>query len=135
VRRHHRPHLLGPRRASPAGAPPGFSPPPPGLPKSALCWEANIVTWNNSNLFASQNSRNINTPFQNGWGRLNLVGGATAPIHRLISTTNQTFNGLPVVGFATMTYFNGQIPTVTGGSTLQSAYGASFKHKTTTLIQ
>src|SRR5262245_20980827 len=35
---------------SPGGAPPGFSPPPPGLPKSALCWEANIVTWNNSNL-------------------------------------------------------------------------------------
>jgi hypothetical protein len=53
-----------------AGAPPGFSPPPPGLPKSALCWEANIVTWNNSNLFASQNSRNIPRR-SNGWG-LNL---------------------------------------------------------------
>ena len=123
-----------------AGPPPGFSPPPPGSPKSALCWEANIVTWNNSNLFASTNSRNINTPFQDGWGRLNLVGGATAPIHQLISTTNQTFNGLPVVGFVTATYFNGQIPVLpcrwhTAATFLQSAYGASFKHKTTTLIQ
>ena len=57
----------------------------------------------------------------------------------MISTTNQTFNGLPVVGFATMTYFNGQIPVpyVTGTTPqfLRSAYGASFKHKTTTLIQ
>ena len=117
-----------------AGPPPGFSPPPPGSPKSALCWEANIVTYNNSNLFASTNSQNVPTPFQDGWARLNLVGGVTAPIHQLISTTNQTFNGLPVVGFATMTYFNGAIP-APGGGTLQSAYGASFKHKTTTLIQ
>ncbi len=134
---------------STSGPPPGFSPPPPGSPKSALCWEANIVTWNNSNLFASTNSRNINTPFQDGWGRLNLLaaGGVVTPIplsaHRLVSTTNQTFNGLPVVGFATMTYFNGQIPTVSVNPTdttaptsfLQSAYGASFKHKTTSLIQ
>jgi hypothetical protein len=119
-----------------SGPPPGFSPPPPGIPKSALCWEANIVTWNNSNLFASTNSRNINTPFQDGWGRLNLVGGATAPIHQLGSadTPSRTFNGLPVVGFMTATYFNGQIPAASGG-TLQSAYGASFKHKTTTFIQ
>jgi hypothetical protein len=119
---------------SPGGPPPGFSPPPPGLPKSALCWEANIVTWNNSNLFASTNSRNINTAYPNGWGILNLVGGATSPIHRLVSTTNQTFNGLPVVGFATWTFYNGNLPTLTG-TPLQSAYGASFKHKTTTLIQ
>ena len=75
------------------------------------------------------------------------AGGVVTPIplsaHRLVSTTNQTFNGLPVVGFATMTYFNGQIPTVSVNPTdttaptsfLQSAYGASFKHKTTSLIQ
>jgi hypothetical protein len=122
------------------GPPPGFSPPGPGSPVSALCWEANVVTFNNSNLFASTNSKNINVaPFQDGWGRVNLVGGATAPIHQLVSTTNQTFNGLPVVGFATSTYFNGGVPlpSVNPGPalTLQSAYGASFKHKTTTLIQ
>ena len=58
---------------SPGGPGPGFSPPPPGSPKSALCYEANVVTWNNSNLFASTNSQNINTPYQDGWGQLNLV--------------------------------------------------------------
>ena len=123
---------------TPGGAPPGFSPPKPGSPKSALCWEANIVTWNNSNLFASINSRNVNTTFQDGWARLNLVGGATAPIHQLISTTAQTFNGLPVVGFMTASYFNGGVPLPSVSpeppKTLQSAYAASFKHKTTTLI-
>jgi hypothetical protein len=121
---------------SPSGPPPGFSPPPPGSPVAALCWEANIVTWNNSNLFASTNSANINTSYPNGWGTLNLVGGATSPTHRLISVTNQTFNGLPVVGFMTATYYNGKIPLATpAGATIQSAYAGSFKHKTTTLIQ
>jgi hypothetical protein len=119
---------------TPAGPPGGFSPPPPGSPNPALCWEANIVTWNNSNLFSSTNSVNISTPYQDGWGILGLVGGATAPIHQLISTGNQTFNGLPVVGFSTNTFYNGAIP-LAGGGTIQSAYGASFRHKTTTLIQ
>ena len=95
---------------TPAGPPGGFSPPPPGSPNPALCWEANIVTWNNSNVFSSTNSVNIATPYQNGWGLLGLVGGATAPIHQLVSTTNQTFNGLPVVGFSTNTFYNGGIP-------------------------
>ena len=121
---------------TPGGSPGGFSPPPPGSPNPALCWEANIVTWNNSNLFSSKNSVNITTPYQNGWGILGLKGGATAPIHQLISAdaVPRTFNGLPVVGFATETYYNGAIP-LSGGGTIQSAYGASFKHKTTTQIQ
>ena len=119
---------------TPAGPPGGFSPPPPGSPNPALCWEANIVTWNNSNLFSSTNSVNISTPYQDGWGILGLVGGATAPIHQLFSTAGQTFNGLPVVGFATQTFYNGAIP-LPGGGTIQSAYGSSFRHKTTTLIQ
>ena len=119
---------------TPAGPPGGFSPPPPGSPNPALCWEANVVTWNNSNLFSSTNSVNIATPYQDGWGILGLVGGATAPIHQLVSTGSQTFNGLPVVGFGTNTFYNGAIPLASGG-TIQSAYGASFRHRTTTLIQ
>ena len=47
---------------TPGGAPGGFSPPPPGSANPALCWEANIVTWNNSNLFSSKNSVNISDP-------------------------------------------------------------------------
>ena len=67
-------------------------------------------------------------------GVCGLVGGATAPIHQLISTTNQTFNGLPVVGFSTNTFYNGAVPLASTTATIQSAYGASFKHKTTTLV-
>jgi hypothetical protein len=120
---------------TPGGPSTTFSPPAPGVPPSSLCWEANVVTFNNSAVFASANSRNINVLFENGWAQLNLVGGAAAPIHRLISTTGQTFNGLPVIGFATWTFSNGNIPNpVVGGPALQSAYGASFKHKTTRLI-
>jgi hypothetical protein len=119
---------------SPGGPPIGFSPPPPGLLNPALCWEANIVTWNKSNVLASTNSANVTVPYANGWAMLNLVAGATAPIHRLISPANQTFNGLPVVGFMVDTYYNGTIPALSGPS-LQSAYAATFKHKTTTLVQ
>ena len=124
---------------TPGGAPGGFSPPAPGSPNAALCWEANILTWNNSNVFASKNSVNKATSYSNGWANLDLAAfslspGPVKPTHQLVSVTNQTFNGLPVVGFATVTYYNGAIP-LAGGGTIQSAYGASFKHKTTSLIE
>jgi hypothetical protein len=118
---------------TPGGPPIGFSPPPPGLANPALCWEANIVTWNNSDVLGSTNKANVTVPYANGWATLNLVGGATSPVHRLVSTTNQTFNGLPVVGFAVTTYYNGTVPALSG--TLQSAYAGVFKHKATSLIQ
>ncbi len=122
-----------------AGPAPSFSPPLPGSPPSALCYEANIVTFNNTNVFSSAHSRNINVgTFQDGWARLNLVGGVLTPgVHQLISTGAQTFNGLPVVGFATATFFNGTLgvcvnPPPPGGCVFtQSAYGGSYKHKTT----
>ena len=113
-----------------AGPPPGFSPPLPGTPPSSLCWEANVVTFNNTNVLASTRSRNVNIPFQNGWAHVDLVGGATAPIHQLTAVGGQTFNGLPVVGFAVSTFYNGAIPLPAGG-TLQSAYAGAYKHKTT----
>jgi len=116
-----------------AGPPPSFSPPLPGVPPSSLCYEANVVTFNNTNVFSSKNSRNVDMgTFQNGWARINLVGGATPPIHQLISTTGQTFNGLPVIGFATATFFNGTLPAVPPSTApTQSAYGGSYRHKYT----
>ena len=50
-------------------APTSFSPPPPSQ-TNALCWEANVLTFNNSHLLGSVNETNIPTAFQNGW--LNL---------------------------------------------------------------
>src|ERR1043166_6771545 len=43
-----------------------FSPPPPTATTS-ICWEANVVTFNNRNVLASKNVSNINTSFTNGW--------------------------------------------------------------------
>src|SRR5215468_3812712 len=51
-----------------------FSPPPP-TPTTSICWEANIITFNNSNLLGSLNKSNINTSNQNGW--LNLTFNTT----------------------------------------------------------
>ena len=119
---------------TPGGPLPTFSPPSPATPPSALCWEANIVTFNSSNVFSSPYSRDIKgITFQDGWLRLNLVGGvATAGVHQMISVGAQTFLGLPVVGFATATFFNGTLPpAVAGGASTQSAYGGSWSHKFT----
>ncbi len=55
--------------------PGGFSPPPPGAPANSLCYEANVVTFNKTNVFASPVSANISTPYQNGWALLDLVAG------------------------------------------------------------
>jgi hypothetical protein len=123
----------------PSGPPAGFSPPPPGNPPSSLCYEANVVTFNKTNVFASPVSANISTPYQNGWAQLNLIGGQTPPVHQMIANTSvqgdTTYNGLPVVGFATATFYNGTLPVVSGnptGAATQSAYGGSYKHKATT---
>ncbi len=118
--------------------PQGFSPAPPGAAPSALCWEANVVTFNNTNVFASKNVANINTTFQNGWVDMNLVGpGGVAPIvtppptsvHAL-GTSAGTFQGLPVIGFAAQSFLNGTLTTGTGRA-VQSNYGGNFAHKYT----
>ena len=109
--------------------PQGFSPPPPGAAPSALCWEANVVTFNNSNVFASKNVANITTTFQNGWVDMNLVGPTTPPAHTL-GTSAGTFQGLPVIGFAAQSFLNGTLTTGTGGA-VQSNYGGTFAHKYT----
>ena len=109
--------------------PQGFSPPPPGAAPSALCWEANVVTFNNSNVFASKNVANITTTFQNGWVDMNLVGPTTPPVHRL-GTSAGTFQGLPVIGFAAQSFLNGTL-TTGAGAAIQSNYGGNFAHKYT----
>jgi hypothetical protein len=126
-----------------------FSPPPPTNTDS-ICWEANVITFNNSNVLGSKNLANIPTTFQNGWVALNF-NGSTVPAgrHQLIggastvfstatgATTTQgvtTFNGLPVVGFAVQSFNNGTL-TQPGGASELSNYGGNFVHKTTRSIQ
>ncbi len=120
-----------------------FSPPPP-TQTNALCWEANVVTFNNSNVFGSVNSANIPTNFEHGWLNLGFppfISGADPFVHLLPNSDTQitfitgsttsgvtvTYIGLPVVGFAVQTFVNGTLP---GG--VLSNYGGNFVHKYTT---
>ncbi|HVF64204.1 MAG TPA: hypothetical protein VNE58_09440 [Casimicrobiaceae bacterium] len=123
-----------------------FSPPPP-TQTDAICWEANVITFNNTNVFNSTNRANIPTTFSSGWVSMafplitgapqkhQLIGGAstvfnTAPVSQTALTTT-TFNGLPVIGFAAISFNNGTLQ----GGTLQSSYGGELSHKGTRLIQ
>jgi len=123
-----------------------FSPPPP-TPTSSICWEANVITFNNSNVLASANTANINTTFQNGWLRLGFASSTSATFHTLGNQTNtthtwgvsgfstgitKTYLGLPVVGFAVQNFANGTL--VVGGSNVLANYGGSFVHRYTTTI-
>jgi hypothetical protein len=124
-----------------------FSPPPPN-PVNALCWEANVVTFNNSNVLASTNIANIPTGFQNGWLDIGFFPPTiTGTVHRLINVANTsittiggattllntvTYSGLPVVGFEVESYSNGTL--TVGGVNVFSSFGGNFVHKTTTSI-
>jgi hypothetical protein len=123
-----------------------FSPPPP-TPTTSICWEANIITFNNSNVLESKNVANINTANQNGWLRLGFIRSTSARFHTLANITNtthvwgssgfstgltKTYLGLPVVGFAVQSFSNGTL--IIGGGNVLANYGGNFVHKTTTQI-
>jgi hypothetical protein len=126
-----------------------FSPPPPTQTDS-ICWEANVITFNNSNVFGSKNLANIPTTFQNGWVRLNFNGTSAAGSHVLVGGTSitfdtstgtqgslsaTTFNGLPTIGFAAQTFVNGTLTGPASTALIQSNYGGNFVHKFTRSIQ
>jgi len=118
------------REEQTAKTPGGFSPPPPSGATPALCWEANVVTFNSKNIFGSVNTSNVNTAYTNGWMDLDLLGGLTNGRHKL-PTANGTFTGLPVIGFAAQTFNNGTLADATTGKLIQSQYGGNFVHKYT----
>ena len=136
------------REEATTSSPTTFSPPPPTLTNS-ICWEANIITYNDGNVLGSQNSANINTGFQNGWLRL-AFAPPKAPVtyHTLGNTTNtthfqgflsdgagpfltigetKTYVGLPVVGFAAVSYTNGVL--LVSGTEVLANYGSKFEQK------
>ena len=126
-----------------------FSPPPPTQTDS-LCWEANVISVNGNNVLASKNVSNIPTTFTAGWISLNfrgstvpatrhqLIGGGSTVFNTVtggtINTLSTTFNGLPVVGFAAITFENETL-TVGPASAVQSNYGGNFSHKVTTDVR
>jgi hypothetical protein len=127
-----------------------FSPPPPTNTDS-ICWEANVITFNNSNVLGSKNVANIPTGFQNGWVAMNfrgdtvqgtsihvLAGNGSTVFNTATGTTSSTFlttfNGLPTIGFAVQSFNNGTL-TGAGGASVLSNYGGNFVHKFTRSIQ
>ena len=134
------------REEQTSSTPLDFSPPPP-VETNALCWEENVITFNDSNVLGSANIANIPTSFENGWLDLGFhpdtVSGGEHVLENFSTSVAPlggaptgfgaaTYVGLPVVGFAVQSFANGAI-TVNGVSTL-SNYGGSFVHKGTRAI-
>jgi hypothetical protein len=102
-------------------------------PFPQLCWEANILTFNNVNLFHSTNTLGYASIFQNGWARVDFIPSNTNLLiskpgavlveqnSASLSTTSDTgtFHGLPVIGFAVETFR----PVGT------SSYAGTFAHR------
>jgi hypothetical protein len=128
------------REEGPPGSTPGsdFSPLPPGQAGPALCWESNILTFNNSNVLGSANKYNIATTETSGWmnltfayaGAINVATSATGydPTTATPIAPSTTFAGLPTIGFAVQTFVNGTL-TDTSGKLIQSSYGGNFGHR------
>ena len=136
------------REENTTSTPLDFSPPPPSL-TNALCWEANVITFNDSNVLGSANVAGIPTDFENGWLDVGFFPSTvTAPIHTLPNDATDvifvnsfvgnpgvpaTYVGLPVVGFAVQSFANGAIHV--GPDLVLSNYGGNFIHKGTRLIE
>lgn len=106
-----------------------FSPQPPGEPPTSLCYEANVVTFNDSNVLAPSDrvKRNLDVVFDNGWLTMDLTNFGSGNVRTLesLGTTGpaETYRGLPVLGFSVVEFVNGDV----GG--LLSNYAGLFNHK------
>jgi len=134
------------REEQTTSTPVDFSPSTPF--NNSLCWEANVVTFNNSKVLGSLNFANIDTAFEHGWLDLGFFPSTvTAPVHTLTNpaTTRAilgsapgasgpaTYVGLPVIGFAVQSFTNGTI--IVNGINAVSTYGGNFVQKGTQLVQ
>jgi hypothetical protein len=98
---------------------------------NTFCYEANVLTFANSNILGSTNLYNIDTTGvgRTGWANIGFVQ-AIQQLTPVASATNgvadaaaQPHRGLPVVGFMVQDFANGNV----GG--VASNYGGSFVHK------
>lgn len=115
-------------------APPGsndFSPKPetPEADPFSLCAEANVLTFNDSNVLEASSrtgkSFGLEEGFNNGWARIDFDISERDGL----DTSSATFYGLPVIGFAVQKYVNGEL--VVDGQTVLSNYAGTVTHKST----
>ena len=97
-----------------------------------FCYEANVLTFANSNMLGSTNLYNIDTTGvgRTGWAAINftqtvqvLTPAASAVSGPNPSAVAQAHRGLPVVGFMIQDFSNGNV------NGLASNYGGLFVHK------
>ena len=137
------------REETTTSTPLDFSP-QPEAGVNQLCWEANVVTFNNSNVLGSANVANITTSFENGWLDIGFFPETvTGSVHTLDNDTTTfvdptvsppfvsgtgpaTYFGLPIVGFAVQSFANGAI--TVGDQAVLSNYGGNFVHKGTRFV-
>lgn len=110
--------------------------PRPTTAGNALCWEANVLTFNGGNVLKSKNTLSIDTtgiPAVAGWARIGLdmaghllsnpgVGLVSTDIANGVLGTG-IYAGLPAVGFAVQQYVNGNVNGVLAN------YGGLYGHK------
>jgi hypothetical protein len=135
------------REEGTTSTPQSFSPPTPGAAPTSLCYEANVLTFNNTNVLGSKNSQSLTTTFADGWLDIHMSSGTNlVTYHKLVNdnTTHLcavsepcgsgtfTYQGLPVIGFAVQSFTNGTL--VVGGVNVLANYGGNFGHRYTTLI-
>jgi hypothetical protein len=130
-----------------------FSPPPP-TQGSSICWAANVITFNNTNVLGSANVANLQTgSFQNGLLTIAFptgIAGASPTAHQLINNAGTaitipggattlgnttTYVGLPVIGFALVSFANGTLVVGSPPVAVLSNYGGDFRHKNNTTMQ
>ena len=95
--------------------------------KTNLCYEANVVTFNQTGTTSAVLGSALVTPiatgFDNGWASIDLVDIADTSLHKLPSTaSSNTFLGLPAAGF-----WVSQVASATGPALAN--YTALYKQK------
>ncbi|MEQ1742751.1 MAG: hypothetical protein ABL869_09690 [Candidatus Nitrotoga sp.] len=120
-----------------------FPEPAPGS-DTPLCWETNVVTFNNSHMLGSVNEVNVPVNFENGWLKMPfsatgipVVNGQTDgngvvypnASHSLTSVNGDTYFGLPTVGFMVQDFINQN-----AAPGVLATYGGNFNHKYTARI-
>jgi hypothetical protein len=122
-----------------------FSPPPPGAPGNSLCFEAQVVAFNQANevtagatkIFGSTYAANINTALGTGtanagWARLTFETSAQTPtIGHVLgpSIDGDFYAGLPVTGFWSANYINSS-----AAPGLLANYSGSYRHRASRVI-
>jgi hypothetical protein len=105
-----------------------FNPNPP-TPLLLFPWTANVLTFNNSNIFAASASIDLGTEISDGWALLEPYQYPSSPVHQLVSTDTPplTYFGLPMIGFMANNYTNGTLVGPLGP--VLSNYSATSPHR------